>query len=93
MASLDKPGRETARAFFLEGWNGDSPFDYDTIGRGYRRFRRPDPRTAPSKSKALAERLLEELAAVELGDAFEEGRGRRFGAGGVHLLRYLSSDD
>ena len=32
--SLDKDGRENARALFLEGWNGTGGFTYDTIGRG-----------------------------------------------------------
>jgi putative DNA primase/helicase len=32
--SLEKPGRETDRAFFLESWNGDGSFDVDRIGRG-----------------------------------------------------------
>lgn len=32
--SLDKDGREGARAFFLEAWNGDGRFTFDRIGRG-----------------------------------------------------------
>ena len=31
---LDKPGRESDRAFFLEAWNGTRGFTYDRIGRG-----------------------------------------------------------
>jgi len=31
---LDKEGREGARAFFLEAWNGCDRFTYDRIGRG-----------------------------------------------------------
>jgi putative DNA primase/helicase len=34
LKSLDKDGREGARAFFLEAWNGDGRFTYDRIGRG-----------------------------------------------------------
>jgi hypothetical protein len=34
LAGLDKQGREQERAFFLESWNGDSPFTVDRIGRG-----------------------------------------------------------
>lgn len=34
LASLEKPGREAERAFFLECWNGDSAFTIDRIGRG-----------------------------------------------------------
>jgi len=34
LRSMDKPGREADRAFYLEAWNGDSPFTYDRIGRG-----------------------------------------------------------
>jgi putative DNA primase/helicase len=34
LAGLDRQGREQARAFFLEAWNGDSPFTVDRIGRG-----------------------------------------------------------
>lgn len=34
LATLDKPGREGERQFFLESWNGDSPFTVDRIGRG-----------------------------------------------------------
>jgi putative DNA primase/helicase len=32
--NLDKHGRESDRAFYLECWNGDSGFTYDRIGRG-----------------------------------------------------------
>jgi hypothetical protein len=34
LAELDKPGREAERQFYLEGWNGDTPFTVDRIGRG-----------------------------------------------------------
>lgn len=34
LASFDRQGRETDRQFFLEGWNGDSSFTVDRIGRG-----------------------------------------------------------
>jgi putative DNA primase/helicase len=34
LATLDKPGREGDRQFFLESWNGDKPFTVDRIGRG-----------------------------------------------------------
>jgi putative DNA primase/helicase len=34
LAGLDRQGREQERAFFLEAWNGDSPFTVDRIGRG-----------------------------------------------------------
>jgi len=34
LAGLDRDGRNEERAFFLEGWNGDSPFTVDRIGRG-----------------------------------------------------------
>jgi len=34
MRGLDKPGREDARAFYLECWNGDGRFTVDRIGRG-----------------------------------------------------------
>lgn len=33
-ATLDKPGREGERQFYLESWNGDKPFTVDRIGRG-----------------------------------------------------------
>lgn len=32
--NLEKRGRESDRAFYLESWNGDSSFTYDRIGRG-----------------------------------------------------------
>ena len=32
--SLDKPGREDARAFYIECWSGDGRFTVDRIGRG-----------------------------------------------------------
>lgn len=32
--TLEKPGREGDREFFLEGWNGNNPFRVDRIGRG-----------------------------------------------------------
>jgi putative DNA primase/helicase len=34
LSTLDKPGREGERQFFLESWNGDKPFTIDRIGRG-----------------------------------------------------------
>lgn len=34
LKSLDKDGREGARAFYLEAWNGTGRFTYDRIGRG-----------------------------------------------------------
>ena len=32
--SLEQPGHEADRAFYLECWNGDGAFTYDRIGRG-----------------------------------------------------------
>ena len=34
LRSLDKEGRESDRAFYLEAWNGNQRFTYDRIGRG-----------------------------------------------------------
>lgn len=34
LRALDKPGREDARAFYLECWAGDGRFTVDRIGRG-----------------------------------------------------------
>jgi putative DNA primase/helicase len=34
LTSLEKVGRESERAFYLECWNGDSHFTIDRIGRG-----------------------------------------------------------
>ena len=34
LASLERQGRESERAFFLEGWSGHSGFTIDRIGRG-----------------------------------------------------------
>jgi hypothetical protein len=34
LRSLEKPGREDARAFFTECWSGDGRFTVDRIGRG-----------------------------------------------------------
>ena len=34
LKTLDKPGREGDREFFLEAWNGNGRFTYDRIGRG-----------------------------------------------------------
>jgi hypothetical protein len=34
LASLERQGRESERAFYLECWNGDSSFTIDRIGRG-----------------------------------------------------------
>jgi Protein of unknown function (DUF3987) len=34
LAGLERHGREQERSFFLECWNGDSPFTIDRIGRG-----------------------------------------------------------
>lgn len=34
LADLDRQGRESERAFFLQAWNGDAAFTVDRIGRG-----------------------------------------------------------
>ncbi len=34
LRTLDKPGREGDREFYLEAWNGSGGFTYDRIGRG-----------------------------------------------------------
>lgn len=34
LKTLDKPGREGDRSFYLESWNGNGRFTYDRIGRG-----------------------------------------------------------
>lgn len=34
LRSLDREGNESARAFYLEAWNGSGRFTYDRIGRG-----------------------------------------------------------
>jgi len=34
LATLDKPGREGERGFFLSAWNGDTSYTMDRIGRG-----------------------------------------------------------
>jgi putative DNA primase/helicase len=34
LQNLSKEGRESSRAFYLEGWNGSGRFTYDTVGRG-----------------------------------------------------------
>jgi putative DNA primase/helicase len=34
LADLEKPGRESERAFYLQAWNGYSGFTVDRIGRG-----------------------------------------------------------
>ncbi|HPC83667.1 MAG TPA: DUF3987 domain-containing protein [Thermoanaerobaculaceae bacterium] len=34
LRTLDKPGREGEREFFLEAWNGTGSFTFDRIGRG-----------------------------------------------------------
>jgi len=35
LKSLGKDGHETARSFYLEGWNGDTPHTVDRISRGH----------------------------------------------------------
>jgi putative DNA primase/helicase len=34
LAQMERPGRETERAFYLQAWNGNSGFTMDRIGRG-----------------------------------------------------------
>jgi len=34
LRSMDKEGQESARAFYLQAWNGDSSYTYDRIERG-----------------------------------------------------------
>lgn len=33
-AGLEKPGHQTDRTFFLEGWNGNVPYTFDRLNRG-----------------------------------------------------------
>jgi len=35
LANLDREGNGETRAFYLEGWNGDSPYEIDRIMRGH----------------------------------------------------------
>jgi hypothetical protein len=35
LRSLDRDDQAEARGFYLTGWNGDSPFTFDRIGRGF----------------------------------------------------------
>ena len=39
-AGLERHGQESARAFYLEAWNGDKPFKVDRISRGSTRIPR-----------------------------------------------------
>ncbi len=39
-SSLDRHGQESARAFYLESWNGNKPFTVDRVGRGTSRIPR-----------------------------------------------------
>lgn len=34
LKSLDREGQEEGRGFYLTGWNGDTPYTFDRIGRG-----------------------------------------------------------
>lgn len=34
LAGMSKPGKEGDREFFLESWNGDTPYSMDRVGRG-----------------------------------------------------------
>jgi hypothetical protein len=34
LKGLDREGQEEGRGFYLTGWNGDSPYTFDRIGRG-----------------------------------------------------------
>ena len=66
-ASLDKPGREADRAFYLEAWSGNGDFRVDRIGRGSLRI--------PVMRLAVHGTIQPAKLELYLGDAFSHGRG------------------
>lgn len=75
LRSLEREGRESDRAFFLEAWNGSNPFTSDRIGRGTIRIEA----TCVSMLGTIQPGVLTEYIADALrGGAGDDGLVQRF---------------
>jgi hypothetical protein len=75
LAGLERKGREQERTFFLEGWDGNSPFTVDRIGRGNIHVKH---NCVSLFGSIQPDRLRGFLAKVLRGDADNDGLIQRF---------------
>ena len=77
LKSLDKEGSEEGRGFYLTGWNGNSSYTFDRIGRG---FNLHIPAVCISLLGGTQPgRLSEYIRAAVIGGTADDGLIQRFG--------------
>jgi hypothetical protein len=77
LKSLEREGQESARGFYLTGWNGNSSYTADRIGRG--RNMRAEAVCLSVLGSTQPGRMSEYLRAATSGGAADDGLMQRFG--------------
>jgi len=77
LKSLERDGQESARGFYLTGWNGNSSYTVDRIGRG--RNMRAEAVCLSVLGSTQPGRISEYLRAAISGGAADDGLIQRFG--------------
>lgn len=77
LKSLEREGQESARGFYLTGWNGNSGYTADRIGRG--RNMRAEAVCLSLLGSTQPGRIAEYLRAATSGGASDDGLIQRFG--------------
>lgn len=76
LKSMDKEGQEGARAFYLQGFDGDKPYTFDRIGRGLNR--RIDRVCISMLGGIQPGRICEYIRAAVAGGSGDDGLIQRF---------------
>lgn len=76
LKSMDKEGQEGARAFYLQGFDGDKPYTFDRIGRGLNR--RIDRVCISMLGGIQPGRISEYIRAAVAGGSGDDGLIQRF---------------
>ena len=76
LKSLDREGQESARGFFLTGWNGNDSYSVDRVGRG--RNMRAEAVCLSMLGSTQPGRISEYLRAAISGGASDDGLIQRF---------------
>ncbi|MES2048140.1 MAG: YfjI family protein [Pseudomonadota bacterium] len=77
LKNLERDGQESARGFYLTGWNGNSSYTADRIGRG--RNMRAEAVCLSLLGSTQPGRISEYLRAATSGGAADDGFMQRFG--------------
>jgi hypothetical protein len=77
LKSLERDGQESARGFYLTGWNGNSSYTVDRIGRG--RNMRAEAVCLSVLGSTQPGRMAEYLRAATSGGSADDGLMQRFG--------------